>query len=132
MSKQLPSELVPFVLPFNWDVTRVWALTAAVEYRPIAEFRAYFDLPFWSSRANAGMLFDLTPNQVLKHPERYPHQQARLEQADLEYPVDFIVDNQQFYILDGLHRMTRLRQLGHHAFALRCHTMSVRPMIEVP
>ena len=75
MPKTVPPALTDYLLPFNWDVRRVWALPAAVETHPMSTFLNLFERPFWSSRANAGMLFDLTPNQVLADPDRYPHQQ---------------------------------------------------------
>jgi hypothetical protein len=31
MEKYIPEELIEYILPFNWDVRRVWELEAKVE-----------------------------------------------------------------------------------------------------
>lgn len=131
MIKTVPTPLQDVILPFNWDVRKVWALPAAVQAHPLTQFSHLFDLPLWSSRPNAGMLFDLTPNAVLASPHRYPHQQERLAQADTRYPIDVILHNDRYFILDGLHRLARLAQQQCATVSVRCHPLSIRVQIEV-
>lgn len=131
MSKVIPNELRNHVLPFNWDVQRVWKLPATVEIVSMQELDNLFDLPFWSSVPHSGMLFDITPNQVLACPEQYPHQLERIEKADIQFPIDFIYDNNTYFILDGLHRLAKLRQLGVSQVKVRKHDPNVRRIIEV-
>lgn len=131
MAKIVPDVLTDYVLPFNWQVERVWQLSAPVVEVDIAEFAAMFELPFWSSEPDAGMLFDLSPNQALAQLSVYPHQRRRVQAADTRYPVDLIADGGHRYILDGLHRMAKQKLQQRTRIEVRMHSMDVRRLIEV-
>lgn len=131
MSKYIPKELEDFILPFNWDVKKVWELPASVENVELRDFEFMFDLPFWSSRPDAGMLFDISPNEVLENMNLYPHQKERVENADVRYPVDFIFENDTYYILDGLHRLARHKLMGNKTVRIRKHKLEIRTKIQV-
>ncbi|MFO6425498.1 hypothetical protein [Motilimonas sp. KMU-193] len=131
MSKYIPKELKGFILPFNWDVNKVWGLLAPIEDVELSDFEFLFELPFWSSRPNAGMLFDISPNQVLANMYLYPHQKERVEKADIQYPIDFIFENGTYYILDGLHRLARHKLLGNRTVKVRRHKLEIRTKIQV-
>jgi hypothetical protein len=131
MSKYIPSELKDFILPFNWDVKKVWELPAQIEEVELSTFEFMFDLPFWSSRPNAGMLFDVSPNEVLENFPAYPHQRERVENADIRYPIDFIFENDSYYILDGLHRLARYKLMGRKTIKIRKHKLEIRAKIQV-
>ncbi len=130
MKKNIPPELSGYILPFDWDVKKVWEQKAPVENLPLEEFEFMLDLPFWSSRPNSGMLFDVTPGQVMAELDMYPHQKKRIQNADTGFPVDFIHDGGVQYILDGLHRIARLKMSGETRLRLRRHGMSIRARIE--
>ncbi|MFD2177169.1 hypothetical protein [Veronia pacifica] len=131
MSKYIPKELEKFILPFNWDVKKVWELPAPIEDAEMSVFEFMFDLPFWSSRPNAGMLFDISPNEVLENMNLYPHQKDRVENADIQYPIDLIFENGTYYILDGLHRLARHKLMGNKTIKARRHKLEIRTKIQV-
>ncbi|MPW31630.1 hypothetical protein F9L16_21885 [Agarivorans sp. B2Z047] len=130
MSKYIPKELEGFILPFNWDVKKVWELSALIEDVELSEFEFMFDLPFWSSRPNAGMLFDISPNEALENLNCYSHQKKRVEKADIQYPMDFIFENGTYYILDGLHRLVRHKLMGNKIVEVRRHKLEIRTKIQ--
>ncbi|MGM0601114.1 MAG: hypothetical protein ACQETH_14995 [Candidatus Rifleibacteriota bacterium] len=92
MKVNIPEVLSNHILPISWDVRKVWGVIAPIEKLPITDFNFLLDLPFWSSKANIGMLFDLTPKQVIKNMDKYPHQKGRILKADIRFPIDFIFD----------------------------------------
>jgi hypothetical protein len=131
MTKHIPTKLKDRLLPFNWDVQKVWALDAPEERVPTNELAPLLELPFWSSKPNSGMLFDLSPVEVIKDLDRYAHQKVRILNADIRFPIDFIIHEKRFYILDGLHRLARLQLEGAVTVRIRKHSLAVQEKIQV-
>ncbi len=77
------------------------------------------------------MLFDITPNQVLSNLAKYPHQTKRVENADIKYPIDCIYENSAYFILDGLHRLARLKLMGCKTVKVRRHKMAIQTEVQV-
>jgi hypothetical protein len=73
MTKYVPSVLAEHILPFNWDVRKLWNLEAEISLQPRSDFDYLLDLPLWSSVPDQGMLFDISPREVIVCPERSPH-----------------------------------------------------------
>jgi len=131
MSKYIPEVLKEFMLPFNWDVRKVWMQEADIEEIMLSELEFMFELPYWSSKPNSGMLFDITLNQVLDDLAKYPHQTERVENADIQYPIEFIFENGTYYILDGLHRLARHKLLDKKTVKVRKHKLEICANIQV-
>ncbi len=108
MSKHIPEILKDHILPFDWDVTKVWNLQGTVEMFSRARFDYLLDLPLWSSVPGKGMLFDISPSTVIQNPAASPHQAKRLAAADTSYPLDFLLHHDRPWILDGVHRLAKL------------------------
>lgn len=125
MNKAIPKALTQHVLPFDWDVASVWALSAAIEHEPIASYTYLLHLPLWSSVPGHGMLFDTSPLQVLARPEQFTHQTQRINEADERYPIDTLVYDGQQWILDGVHRLAKLYRAGASEVAVRLHSEEV-------
>ena len=131
IAKALPEVLKPHILPFDWDVSRVWTLEAEAVPIKSGEFAYLLELPLWSSIPGRGMLFDTRPIDVMRNPALSPYQARRLANVDLDYPIDvLLLDNRQ-WILDGVHRIARHFQLGHREFPVRFHDSRVVPDIRV-
>ncbi|RXJ72845.1 hypothetical protein CS022_13400 [Veronia nyctiphanis] len=128
--KKIPEALQGFLLPYNWDVTKVWALDAPSQQLHIDTLAFMFELPFWSS-VKGEMRFDVKPIDVLNDPSLHPHQWQRVIQADLRYPIDLIYSNNRYYILDGLHRLARLKQQGLTTVKVRIHSPNIQDFIEI-
>ena len=131
MSKAIPPALIEHILPFNWEVCRVWALKAAVDQVPCADFAYLLDLPLWSSVKGRGVLFDLRPRQVMRHPGSSPYQCQRLNDVDLAYPIDVLIYRNRRWILDGVHRIAKHLILKHTTLPARFHDAAVIPAIAV-
>ncbi len=131
MEKHVPAELTEHILPFNWDVRRLWELEAAVTQRPLVNFEYLLNLPLWSSRPNQGMLFDISPRVVMDFPEKSPHQTQRIHSARIDFPIDLLQYQGREWVLDGVHRIAKLSMIGEVVVNIRIHDETVIPKIIV-
>ena len=127
--KTLPNILVDHILPFDWDVRRVWELEREVTVRPVSDFCYLLDLPLWSSVPDRGMLFDISPREVIDSPQRSPHQYERVLEADLGFPIDLLLYQEREWILDGVHRLVKLHLMGVDRVRTRLHPDEIIPRI---
>jgi len=129
--KYVPAGLRDVVLPFNWDVHRVWQLPCPEEIRHRQTFDYLLELPLWSSQPGSGMHFDLSPMAVIREPEYAPHQTERILKTDTAYPLEFLEYRGQCWILDGVHRLAKLYISGVERVDIRIHEEAVIPLIQV-
>jgi len=127
--KHLPDILANHILPFDWDVRQVWGLEKEVAVRPLAAFAYLLDLPLWSSVPNQGMLFDISPREVIDHPQRSLHQYERIVEADTDFPIDLLFYQEREWILDGTHRLAKLFLVGEKSVSVRVHSEGIIPRI---
>jgi hypothetical protein len=129
MPKVIPENLTSHILPFNWNVHQVWSLEATVQQVPFAQFAYLLQLPLWSSVPHQGMLFDTRPIDVINNPNYSIHQTQRLEQADVKYPIDVLIMQDQQFTLDGVHRIAKHFILNSSTIPARFHDESVISVI---
>ena len=107
MNKKLPKIIEEVGFDFHWSEEKVWTLDVPVEDIDISGLEWHFETPFWST---PGGYYDLTPNQVLENPEKYQREFDRTMKADTSYPLDIMFWKNRWLLLDGLHRLVKLRQ----------------------
>jgi len=129
--KSLPDILTDHILPFDWDVRRVWEMEREVTVRPVSDFACLMDLPLWSSVPNRGMLFDISPREVIDSPQRSPHQYERVLGADVGFPIDLLLYQEREWILDGVHRLAKLFLIGAESAKVRVHSEGIIPLISL-
>ncbi|KKR68211.1 MAG: hypothetical protein UU09_C0014G0013 [Microgenomates group bacterium GW2011_GWA2_40_6] len=102
---------VGFDFPFDFekDPKKIWALDIPVTNIPIDSLLWHLEMPFWSSDQG---YYDLSPNDLLIHPELSPVHFQKVLTADLRYPLDFVSYKGRDKIIDGLHRLTRYKMQG--------------------
>lgn len=89
---------------FSWDERKVWQLDVPVADMEISELEWHFDIPFlWEH----GGVYNLTPREVLQHPEEHPDEYQRTLSADVTFPIDIMENKGHWLILDGLHRLMK-------------------------
>ena len=125
MPKFIPDILKDYILPFNWDVRKVWALNADVVQVPCFKFAYLLELPVWSSVPGRGLLFDICPMDVIRNPNTSIYQTRRLREAKLRYPIDVLVVEEMLWILDGVHRITKHFALDNPTLAVRFHNENI-------
>jgi len=131
MPKVVPTILQEHILPFDWDVRKVWELKAEVSEVPTSEFTYLLKLPLWSSVPKQGLLFDICPMDVIRNPKVSMHQAQRLQQTDIRHPIDVLVAWNKLWILDGVHRIAKQFTLNRDFISVRFHTESIIPIIKL-
>jgi hypothetical protein len=129
-ASSVPPALRRHILPFNWDVRRVWRLPTSAQSVAREELDYLLELPLWSSVPQGGMLFDISPRQVLADPQVTLHQYQRIQEADLAFPIDMLDFEGVRWILDGVHRLAKHFLLDHASVDLRLHPSNVVPQIK--
>lgn len=124
MTKIIPPSLNNHILPFNWDVRKVWNLPTQVTRQKILNLEYLLDLPLWSSVKGCGMLFDLSPNEVIQAPLISPYHAKRLFIADISFPIDFLLHQDRTWILDGIHRLAKHKLIKNSVVEVRLHDES--------
>ena len=129
MKKSIPVELQPHILPFNWDVKLVWELTTPTQEICRKEFDYLLALPLWASTPNSGMLFDVSPIEVIKNPDHFPGHYSGVLGADTQFPIEILEYNRKHWILDGVHRLVKMYLKGNEVINVRIHPSDVMPLI---
>ena len=114
--KKLPKIIKDVGFDFNWSEKKVWSLEVPVEELDISELDWHFEIPFWSTQ---GGFYDLTPSQVLSDPRKYEIEFIRIENSDLNFPLDIMLWKNKWLLLDGLHRLVKLKKLGMKKIKVR-------------
>ncbi len=116
MKTKLPKIIEDVGFDFHWDESKVWKLDAPSEEIPIEELSWHFDIPFWSTSTG---YYDLSPAEVLNRPELYKDHTKRVEKADLSHPLDIMFWKNRWLLLDGLHRLAKMKKLGYEKVKVR-------------
>lgn len=106
---EIPTALRDWLLPIDWDRERLWALDLPRRRLELEELRWHLDLPWWR---RAGVWFQVTPREFLAAPAAHPEHAARVESADLSYPLHVVPRHRRWLILDGIHRLVKAEMLG--------------------
>ena len=125
----MPDSLRGIVLDCEWDHERLWRLPLPVSTVPVAELAWHLRLPLW---AHDGVPFAITPADVLRAPQVYPAQHARILAADLSFPLDLLDQPGRPTILDGVHRLARAWLLGCPEITARLLPTALLSRITVP
>lgn len=127
MSRELPAIIKEVGFDFSWDEQKVWTLDAPTEEMPIEELVWHFDIPFIWSKPDG--YYDVTPNEVISHPEQYVEEYERTMQAETAYPIDIMFWKKRWLILDGLHRLMRQTIEGNDVVQVRKIPKTAIPLI---
>ncbi len=128
MKRELPPIIQQVGFDFEWDNRKVWALDVPAEPMHVSELAWHFDVPFIWTKPDG--YYDVTPREVMEHPERFPEEYDRTMRADTSYPIDIMHWRQRWLILDGLHRLMRLAIEGSEEASVRIIPQSAIPQIQ--
>jgi hypothetical protein len=125
---ELPLALRGVFFDFVWVKERVWELPTVASSCSLEELRWHLDLPVWSTDPPRP-LFDLSPREVLNSPLEFPRHTARIESADLQFPLELFQNAGRWVILDGYHRLSRHVAMGSISVPVRYHPDEYLPRI---
>lgn len=104
-------------LPFWRDNKKLWELNIPSEKMNTSELMWILDMPFWEDEEGNIVI---TPNEVLKDPDKYPAHKDKLAQCDTSFPLDIMKNKKGDWLtLDGLHRLVRLITDGEKTVMVR-------------
>jgi hypothetical protein len=89
---------------FDWDERKVWQLHEPVTTMHVSELDWHIDIPFWDKN---GGTYNLSPRDVINHPELHPIEYERILKSDSSHPLDVMENKGRWLLLDGLHRLTK-------------------------
>ncbi|MEZ4320405.1 MAG: hypothetical protein R3F61_23195 [Myxococcota bacterium] len=72
----------------------------------VAELEPHLDLAYWAS-APPDRVFDLAPRAVLEDPGMHADHAARIDAAEVRWPIRLVDIGGFTMVLDGLHRLAR-------------------------
>ena len=106
---EIPASVLEYGFDFDWDERDTWALDYPVQEIPLEQLAWHFEVPFWNWQ---GKEYVLTPNQVMREPEKYQSEYERIMQADESFPIEVMENKGRLVILDGLHRLVKEKLAG--------------------
>ena len=102
---EVPEIIKKVGFDFHWDSKKVWALNVPVTEMSLRELDWHFQIPFWDKEGTDA--YNLTPQEVINHPEREPTHWRMIQEADTSHPIDIMENKGRWLILDGLHRLVK-------------------------
>ena len=114
--QKIPKVIEEVGFDFDWVEEKVWKLNYPVEEIDTKDLEWHFDIPFWNTENG---FYDLKPNDVIKNPNKYSLEYERTMKADLSHPIDIMKNKGRWLILDGLHRLVKLKILGKKLILVR-------------
>lgn len=114
---KIPALLKKVRFNFSYDSKKIWSLHVPVTTIDIKKLVWHLNLPFWEKEGTDE--WNLTPKQVLKNPAKEPTHYKKILEASLKYPLDIMLYNGKWTLLDGLHRLTKAYMLSHKEIKVR-------------
>lgn len=102
---------------FDWDSKKVWALDIPVTEIDMKELIWHLDIPFWELDDTDD--YNLTPRAVINNENGTTEHRKKIEEADTSHPIDIMQNKGRWLILDGLHRLVKLYELGNEKVKVR-------------
>jgi hypothetical protein len=102
---------------FKTDEPKLWAIDIPVEEILISEIEYNLDIPYLEKMGSDD--WDLTPRMLIENFDKELVHAKRVENVNLEYPIDIYLHGDKWIILDGVHRFTKAIRLGHKTIKVR-------------
>ena len=120
----------------NWEEEKIWALDLPVEEMDIEKLLWHLDIPYWEN--DASQRWTVTPRDVIDCKKGTTSEQSKTQKADVSFPIDVFENKGKFFVLDGLHRLTKLFSQGKEKINVRIipknrfHEIASENPIELP
>jgi|SRR3989338_5731083 len=102
---------------FDWESKKIWSLDLPVEEMEMEKLLWHFDYPFWEKEGTDD--WNLTPWELIEHPEQEPTHYAKIKKADLAFPIEIMEFKGKYRILDGIHRLAKAYLAGKKTIKVR-------------
>jgi hypothetical protein len=102
---------------FKTDEPKLWAVDIPVEEILISEIDYNLDIPYLEQEGTED--WNLTPRMLIDNFDKEFFHAKKVDDADLNYPIDIYWHQNKWIILDGVHRFTKAVRLGNKTIKVR-------------
>ena len=110
---------IPSILDtgFKIDSPKLWAINIPIEEIPISQLEHNLDIPYLEQEGTDD--WNLTPRMLLTNFEKEISHANKVNAVDLNHPIEIYLHKNTWIILDGVHRFTKIVQLGAKTIKVR-------------
>jgi len=102
---------------FKTDEPKLWAVDIPVEEILISEIDYNLDIPYLEQEGTED--WNLTPRMLIDNFDKEFFHAKKVNDADLNYPIEIYWHKSKWIILDGVHRFTKAVYLGNKTIKVR-------------
>lgn len=102
---------------FKTDEPKLWAVDIPVEEIAISEIEYNLDIPYLEQEGTED--WNLTPRMLIENFDKEFSHAKKVNEVDLNYPIDIYFHKNKWIILDGIHRFTKAIYLGLKTIKVR-------------
>ncbi len=114
MSTEKPAEID---VGFKVDYKKLWGLSIPVEEINISELEANLDFPYLEQEGTDD--WNLTPRMLIDNFEKEISHAKKVKETNLSHPIEIYFHNDNWIILDGIHRYVKALMGGHRTIKVR-------------
>ena len=104
-------------LGFSYDASKLWPLNIPVEEIAISELENNLDIAYLEREGTDD--WNLTPRMLLENFDKETSHAKKVNEADLNFPIEIYFNQGQWIILDGVHRFAKAIKLGNKTIKVR-------------
>ncbi|TSA58261.1 hypothetical protein D4R42_00065 [bacterium] len=102
---------------FKIDESKLWAVDIPVEEIAISEIEYNLDIPYLEQEGTED--WNLTPRMLIENFDKEFSHARKVNEADLNHPIQIYFHKNKWIILDGVHRFTKAIYLGLKTIKVR-------------
>jgi len=102
---------------FKTDEPKLWAVDIPVEEIAISEIEYNLNIPYLEQEGTED--WNLTPRMLIENFDKESLHAKKVNEVDLNYPIDIYFHKNKWIILDGVHRFTKAIYLGLKTIKVR-------------
>ncbi len=114
MSTEKPEEID---VGFKVNYKKLWDLDISVEEIDISKLEANLDFPYLEQEGTDD--WNLTPRMLIDNFAKEISHAKKVEKTDLDYPIEIYFHNDNWIILDGIHRYVKALMRGDKTIKVR-------------
>lgn len=106
----------------------LWAIDRSVEELPFHILKHNLDIPYFESIGTDD--WNLTPRMLIDNFDKEMPHATTVNNADISFPIEIYYFRDQWIILDGVHRFTKLSMNKAATIKVRKVTDEIMPLIK--
>lgn len=112
---------------FMYDSEKIWALNIPVEESSIQGLAHNLDIAYLDKEGTDD--WNLTLRELIENPKKHPGHYKKIQNVQMEYPIELYFFDGSWKILDGVHRFCRAIIEGRKTISVRKVTDDMIPLI---